>query len=106
MKRERDTVNHPKHYTSLPSKCECGLGIECIQIAEHMNFCVGNAIKYLWRCDDKGDPIENLRKAAWYIEREIGRRIAILNLPAPGCSDPTAAADTSHRPGAGATASD
>lgn len=38
-----DAVNHPKHYTSHPSK------IECIQVTEHLNFCIGNAIKYLWR---------------------------------------------------------
>lgn len=63
-----DSVEHPKHYTSHPS------GVECIQITEHCNFCIGNAIKYLWRVDDKGDPIENLRKARWYIDREIARR--------------------------------
>jgi hypothetical protein len=62
-----DPVNHPTHYTSHPS------GVECIQITEHMTFNVGNAVKYLWRADLKnGD--EDLRKAAWYIEREIARR--------------------------------
>lgn len=72
-KAENDSVNHPKHYTSHPS------GVECIEITEHYNFCVGNAIKYLWRQglkDDAGlDPaakqIEDLRKAIWYIERQI-----------------------------------
>lgn len=63
-----DPINHPTHYTAHPS------GIECIQVTEHMNFCIGNAVKYLWRVDLKGDPIENLKKAAWYIEREIARR--------------------------------
>ena len=63
-----DNVNHPKHYTAHPS------GVECIDITEHLNFCIGNAMKYLWRVDDKGDPIENLQKAKWYIEREIHRR--------------------------------
>ena len=65
-----DPVNHPKHYTEHPS------GIECIEITEHMNFCVGNAIKYLWRAGLKGEQIEDLRKARWYIDREIAR---ILN---------------------------
>ncbi|NDD56088.1 DUF3310 domain-containing protein [bacterium] len=65
-----DVVNHPKHYTSHPS------GIECIEITEHMNFCVGNAIKYLWRASLKGKEVEDLRKARWYIDREIAR---ILN---------------------------
>jgi len=62
-----DPVNHPKHYTEHPS------GVECIEITEHMNFCVGNAIKYLWRCGLKGERIEDLKKARWYIDREIAR---------------------------------
>ena len=65
-----DPVNHPKHYTEHPS------GVECIEITEHMNFCVGNAIKYLWRAGLKGEQVEDLRKARWYIDREIAR---ILN---------------------------
>ncbi len=60
-------VSHPAHYTSHPS------GVECIVIAEHMGFCVGNAMKYLWRLGLKGNPIEDLKKARWYIEREIQR---------------------------------
>lgn len=65
-----DMVNNPPHYTAHPS------GVECIQITEHMTFCVGNAVKYLWRADLKhGDGgLEDLRKAAWYIQREIKRR--------------------------------
>jgi hypothetical protein len=66
-----DPVNHPKHYNSHPS------GVECITIVEHMGFCIGNAIKYLWRADKKGPPIEDLKKARWYIDREIQRREAI-----------------------------
>ena len=63
-----DAVNHPDHYTKHPS------GIEAIDVTEHFNFCVGNAIKYLWRADLKNDAIEDLRKAAWYVNREIERR--------------------------------
>ena len=62
-----DPVNHPPHYTSHAS------GVECIRITEHFNFCIGNAIKYLWRAGLKGEALEDLRKAAWYIEREINR---------------------------------
>lgn len=63
-----DNVNHPKHYTSHPS------GTECITIVEHMNFNVGNAVKYLWRAGLKSDDaMTDLRKAAWYINREIVR---------------------------------
>ena len=69
-----DSVNRPKHYTSHPAKCSCGSGIECIQITEHMGFNLGNAIKYIWRADLKSDAIEDLRKAAWYIDREIALR--------------------------------
>jgi hypothetical protein len=60
-----DAVSHPKHYTSHPS------GIECIQVTEHMNFNLGNAVKYLWRSGKKEKQIEDLKKAAWYINREI-----------------------------------
>jgi hypothetical protein len=64
---EHDPVNHPRHYNSHPS------GVECIDIAEHFSFCLGNAMKYIWRAGMKGDGIEDLRKALWYLDREIGR---------------------------------
>jgi hypothetical protein len=62
---DHDPINHPKHYTSHPS------GIECIQVTQYMNFCVGNAIKYLWRAGLKGNAIDDLKKARWYIDCEI-----------------------------------
>ncbi len=62
-----DPVNHPAHYTAHPS------GVECIQITEHMNFCRGNAVKYIWRAGEKGDVDEDLKKARWDIDREIAR---------------------------------
>jgi hypothetical protein len=65
---EHDPVNHPQHYTSHPS------GIECIEVVEHMGFNLGNAIKYIWRADEKGNATEDLEKAAWYIQRELARR--------------------------------
>jgi len=58
----------PPHYTQHPS------GVECIQITEHMGFNLGNAVKYIWRCDLKKDAVEDLKKATWYINREIQRR--------------------------------
>lgn len=64
---EYDPVNHPTHYVSHPS------GIECIQITEHMSFCLGNAVKYLWRASYKDSGMDDLRKAIWYVEREIAR---------------------------------
>lgn len=57
----------PPHYQAHPS------GVECIQITEHMNFCLGNAIKYIWRAGLKNNAIEDLEKAGWYIDREIAR---------------------------------
>jgi hypothetical protein len=63
-----DNVNHPPHYTQHPS------GVECIQITEHFNFNLGNAIKYIWRSALKGQQLNDLEKAAWYIQREIARR--------------------------------
>jgi len=62
-----DNVNHPRHYTKHPS------GVECIQITEHMGFNLGNAVKYIWRADLKGNQVEDLKKAVWYINREIQR---------------------------------
>ena len=64
----KDNVNHPLHYTQHPS------GVECIDITSHMNFCLGNAMKYLWRAGLKDDLIQDLRKAVWYIEQEIEMR--------------------------------
>lgn len=63
----RDLINNPPHYKKHPS------GIDCIEIAEHFNFNLGNAIKYIWRSDFKGG-LEDLKKAQWYINREIEKR--------------------------------
>lgn len=64
----RDDVNHPPHYTSHPS------GVECITVTEHMNFNLGNAVKYIWRSGLKSDAaLVDLEKAAWYVNREIDR---------------------------------
>ena len=61
-------VDHPAHYNEHPS------GIECIDVVEHMGFNVGNAVKYLWRADLKGNALEDLQKARWYVQREIDKR--------------------------------
>jgi hypothetical protein len=62
-----DPVNHPKHYTSHPS------GVECITVTEHMNFNLGNAVKYIWRAGEKSNLKQDLEKARWYLDREIAR---------------------------------
>ncbi len=67
-RRQEEAVNHPPHYLQHPSQ------VECIQITEHMNFCLGNAVKYIWRAGLKSDAaVQDLKKAKWYIEREIAR---------------------------------
>lgn len=68
--RKNDAVNHPAHY--------CQGGIECIDAIKAAvagltgieAVCTGNGIKYLWRWKDKNGT-EDLRKAAWYINRLI-----------------------------------
>lgn len=67
---KNDPVNHPKHYTSHLS------GVECIQITRYMNFNLGNVVKYLWRngLKDKEPSIQDLEKAAWYLNDEIKER--------------------------------
>ncbi len=67
---KHDPVNHPRHYTAHPS------GVECIQITEHMGFNLGNSVKYIWRADLKADALEDLKKARWYLDREIAKREA------------------------------
>lgn len=62
-----NTIDHPNHYNDHPS------GAECIDIAEWFPFNLGNAIKYIWRSGKKGDRIEDLKKARWYLDREIVR---------------------------------
>lgn len=64
-----DMVNHPPHHQS-------DSGIECIDAIRaalgrdgFVSYCVGNSMKYLWR--DKTDRVEDLRKAAWYLNRAI-----------------------------------
>lgn len=69
MSPQEEVVNHPKHYTWLN-------GIEVIDITEQLNFNLGNVLKYVLRCDHKHKDggIVDLRKAAFYLAREIARR--------------------------------
>lgn len=57
-----DNVNKPAHYTQQP--------VECIEFTQHMNFCMGNAFKYIWRYADKNG-VEDLKKAQWYLRRQL-----------------------------------
>lgn len=64
-----DNINNPSHYTWLPN------GLEVIDLAEHLGFNRGNAVKYLARAGRKNPAteLEDLKKAAWYLKREIAR---------------------------------
>lgn len=68
-----DNIDHPEHYTNRD------IGYECIDLAQHQTFCVGNAIKYLWRYEAKENPIEDLRKARWYAVRASAMQETIDN---------------------------
>jgi hypothetical protein len=63
-----DNIN-PAHYKNHPS------GLECIQVTRHMGFNLGNVVKYLWRAGLKGSSpkLEDLKKAAWYLNDEINQ---------------------------------
>ena len=62
---QHDAVNHPPHYTAG--------GIETIDFieAKGLGYHLGNVVKYITRADHKGDRLENLKKAQWYLNREI-----------------------------------
>lgn len=67
MGRPKYDYINPSHYNTHPS------GVECIDVCENLNFCQGNAFKYLWRMGDKPDqPVErDAEKAIWYLERDF-----------------------------------
>lgn len=68
--RKHDPVNHPQHYTRS--------GIETITVIEAwgLGYHLGNAVKYLSRAGFKGDRLEDLEKARWYLDREIANEKA------------------------------
>ena len=59
-----NAVNHPAHYNQIA-------GIECIDVARHFDFNLGNCLKYIWRAYHKNATIEDLQKAVWYLQDEI-----------------------------------
>jgi hypothetical protein len=69
-KAERDMVNHPPHYTQGAVECidaiHAALGDDGL-----VAYCRGNAIKYLWRMGQKGDAVQDLEKAVWYITKAV-----------------------------------
>lgn len=69
MSGQADTVDHPPHYGGADNPYEAIKVIE----AWGLGFHLGNAVKYIARAGRKGDEVEDLLKARWYIEREIER---------------------------------
>lgn len=68
---EEDMVNSPSHYTG---DVECIDGLEAALGEEgFQGYCRGNAMKYLWRCENKGKKLEDLQKAKWYLDKLIER---------------------------------
>lgn len=71
----QDRINHPSHYTWIKEKC----GIEVIDITRHLDFDLGNVIKYVLRAGHKQEEgftnkekqIEDLKKAIFYLNDEI-----------------------------------
>ncbi len=61
---ENDLVKKPAHYTWLS-------GVECDDVAKHFSFRRGQIIKYIWRAKHKGNELRDLKKAAYFLEREI-----------------------------------
>ena len=64
----KEMVNHPAHYGGDNP-------LEVIKIVDHYNlpFSLGNTIKYILRADNKGNKLEDLKKAAWYLQHEINK---------------------------------
>ena len=60
---KNDPVSHPVHYAQYPH--------EVIELTEHLGFCLGNAVKYILRAPFKGNELQDLKKARWYIERIV-----------------------------------
>ena len=86
-----DLVNNPPHYTNGPPCPGCGRTIQMSDVARHLPYALGSAIKYLWRVGFGGkagvDPVEDLGKAGWYVEDRrkqlTGERVLALTEPAP-----------------------
>lgn len=73
-----EKINHPSHYK--------GNNYEVIEIIEdfELNFNLGNVIKYILRAGKKGNKMEDLQKAYWYLGREIGETFPDIPLNSEG----------------------
>lgn len=65
-----EAVNHPQHYGGADNPYEAIKVIE----AWELGFCLGNTVKYISRAGKKDDVLQDLKKARWYLDREIQNR--------------------------------
>ena len=71
LEDEADMVNHPSHYNYKSMECKDIIKVMCEGLEGYEAYCVGCAIKYLYRYPMKGKPIEDLQKAKTYIDMII-----------------------------------
>lgn len=69
---------NPPHYRRAH---EHPSGVECIEMVRHMPFCLGNAVKYLYRAGHKGSAAEDYRKAAWYLRKQAEDIRQLASIP-------------------------
>ena len=67
-KATHDSVDHPKHYDNGTVECIDWIE-ERLSPEEFKGYLLGNALKYSFRYEDKGKPVEDLRKAQWYLKK-------------------------------------
>jgi hypothetical protein len=70
-----EAVDHPAHYGGVDNPYEAIKVIE----AWGLGFSLGNAVKYISRAEKKGAALEDLKKARWYLDREIANREAVTS---------------------------
>ena len=65
----KEYINHPQHYGGNDNT------YEAIKVIEHyeLNFHLGNTVKYILRAGKKDDRLQDLKKAMWYLQREIDK---------------------------------
>lgn len=73
MNRSSEAVDHPSHYGGASNPFEA---IKVID-AWGLGFSLGNCVKYISRAEHKGNAIQDLEKASWYLRHEIERRKAL-----------------------------
>ena len=69
--RDKPDAINPPHYTAGKVECIDAIAAAVNGLSGMQGVCVAHVIRYLWRLHRKGEPLENARKAAWYMERLV-----------------------------------